>query len=207
MGRVGYDPFEGLYRLLGAVDGIDPRAATILACHLALEREVVIVLNKLLPYPDRLRNLGFVQKVQVLNAAWQGDEEAGDRICAALNRFNDLRNAVGHGNDDRVDGCLQSLRTAYKEIYPESSGAISIEDIAGGIVAYFGDGPTPEEIRTVVTGMAEVMKGVSGTLANLSAALNNPPDVISRRAAEKLQARSAAPATLLATADATSLRE
>jgi hypothetical protein len=153
---------------------MDPRAATILACHVALEREIIVVLGRLLPYPDRLRNLGFIQKVQVLNAAWIGDEMAGDNVAAALGRFNDLRNTIGHGNDDRVEGCVRSLRAAYRNLHPECSDSVTVEDMAGGIVAYFGDGPTPEEIRVFVNGMAHIIKGFGGFIASMNKSLGKP---------------------------------
>jgi hypothetical protein len=157
MARVDYDPFEGITRLHEVVDRLGRRAGVILTLHIALEREVVQILDRLLPFPDRLRNLGFTQKVQVLNAAWQGEERSGDLVSIALHRFNDLRNAVGHGNDDRVEGCLRALTAAYRELQPDSSENPSIEDIAGGILAFFGDGPTPEEIGYISNGLAAVV--------------------------------------------------
>jgi hypothetical protein len=131
-----------------AIGRIDPRAATILACHIALERELWIVLERLLPRPDRLKNVGFVQKVQIMNAAWQGDWEDADRAAKALIAFNELRNAVSHGNDDRLDECLDALRTAYHHLHPNCGDEPSIEDMTGGIIAYIVKVPTPEEIRT-----------------------------------------------------------
>lgn len=142
MGRIDYDRLEGLRRLGEARAKLDDRAGTILNYHAALEREMDIVLTRLLPRADRLRGLGFGHKVSVLHAAWRGPEEAGDKLCAALFRFNELRNAVAHGDEvEKVEAKLAMLAEAFDAILPGAGEITDVELIAAGLVGYFADEP------------------------------------------------------------------
>lgn len=142
MGRINYDPLEGLKRLAEARAKLDDRAGSILTYHAALEREMDIVLARLLPRADRLRGLGFGQKVSVLDAAWRGPGDAGDMLCHALFRFNELRNSIAHGDHaKKVDGKLALLVRAFDAIFPDNAAVGDIELIAAGLVGFLADAP------------------------------------------------------------------
>lgn len=142
MGRIDYDRLEGLRRLGQAKAKLDDRAGTILNYHAALEREIDLVLARLLPRADRLRGLGFGHKLSVLDAAWRGPEDAGDKLCHALFRFNELRNAVAHGDDvKKIDDKLKLLAEAFDTILPGAAEIADVELIAAGLVGYFADEP------------------------------------------------------------------
>lgn len=142
MGRIDYDRLEGLRRLGQAKAKLDDRAGAILNYHAALEREIDIVLARLLPRADRLRGLGFGHKLSVLHAAWRGPEDAGDKLCHALFRFNELRNAVAHGDDlKKIDQKLRMLAEAFDAILPGTAEITDVELISAGMVGYFADGP------------------------------------------------------------------
>lgn len=142
MGRVGYNQFEGLRRLGEARAKLDDRAGTILTLHAALEREMDIVLSQLLPRAGKLYGLGFGQKISVLQAAWKGPPEAGDKLCHTLLRFNELRNAIAHGDKAKeVDKKLKLLADAFEAILPGAAKIGDVELVAAGIVGYLADGP------------------------------------------------------------------
>lgn len=142
MGRIDYDRLEGLRRLGEARAKLDDRAGTILTYHAALEREMDIVLARLLPRVDRLKGLGFGHKLSVLHAAWRGPEDAGNKLCHALFRFNELRNSVAHGDEaKKVDAKLALLAEAFDSILPGAAEITDVELIAAGLVGYFADEP------------------------------------------------------------------
>lgn len=142
MGRIEYDHFEGLRRLGEARAKLDDRAGAVLTFHAALEREIDFVLARLMPRPDKLRGLGFGQKVSVLAAAWRGTPESGDMICAALLRLNELRNSIAHGDERRVvDRHEELLAQAFAEIFPDHRDVRDVEIIAAGLVGFLADGP------------------------------------------------------------------
>jgi hypothetical protein len=126
-----------------ALANLDDRAAIILTCHAALEREVDVVLSRLLPRPDKLRNLGFANKITILNAAWRGPADAGDKLNAGLFRFNELRNAVAHVNAPaEIDARIAQLRAAFDQILPDNGlEGNSIEEMAAGLIGFMADRP------------------------------------------------------------------
>jgi len=142
MGKVGYDHFAGLARMAEELAKLDDRASLILTCHAALEREIDEVLSRSLPRADRLRNLGFANKITVLNAAWKGSDDAGDRLNAALFRFNELRNAVAHVNAPKeIDAKIALLRAAFDQVLPDNGlEGDSITEMAAGLVGFMADG-------------------------------------------------------------------
>lgn len=155
MANINYDPFGGYQRLAQAAERIDPRAPEIFAYHAALEAEIDLVLAALLPRPEKLSRLGFGHKISVLGAAWIGEPEAGDKICSSLARFNDLRNAVAHPAEGRIDGCLAGLRAAYREIEPTAGEDVAVAEIAQGICSFIGDGPSPADVERVAAAMKD----------------------------------------------------
>lgn len=141
MGEVGYDRLDGLRRLGEARAKLDHRAGIILTCHAALEREIDVVLAQLLPRSEKLRGLGFGQKLSVLEAAWKGSADAGDKLGRALFHFNELRNAVAHGDRVKeVDEKLKLLTDAFDAILPSAAEAGDVELVAAGLVGYLADG-------------------------------------------------------------------
>lgn len=163
MAKVDYDQFAGLGRLAEAAASIDARAAVILTYHAALEREIDIVLDKLLPRYDRLprRRFGYGHKIDILNMAWAGNTEAGDRLFQVLFRFNELRNAVAHGDrTELVDQKLAELLAAYRAIVPDADEDIQIDAVAAGICGFMADGPTPKELTDMFVGLEDLMNVV-----------------------------------------------
>lgn len=167
MAQINYDPFEGYKRLANAVDQMDARAAEIFAYHSALEVEMDLVLDALLHNGARIRRIGFANKVKVLHAAWIGDAEAGDKVCDAFSRFNDLRNAIAHHDQPAIDGCLIALRAAYRRIDEKAGDDAPIGEIAQGICAFIGDGPTPQEVAEVAAALEGLVGRFSKAFANV----------------------------------------
>jgi len=160
MGRINYDRLAGLRRLGEAKAKLDDRAGAILTYHAALEREIDIVLSRLLPHADRMRGLGFGHKLSVLQAAWRGPEEAGDKLCHALFRFNELRNAIAHGDLAReVDGKLALLARALDAILPGTAEITDVELIAAGLIGYLADEPLDIEKLKIPIGDSAVGGG------------------------------------------------
>lgn len=147
MAGVNYDQFAGLSRLAATASTIDQRAAVILTYHSAIEREIDHVLADTLPRADRLKRFGYGHKVDVLGAAWKGSPEAGDKLYDVLVKFNDLRNAVAHGDRaDMVDQVLGRLIAAYRDMVADSDNHIEIDSMAAGIIGFMADGPSPNEL-------------------------------------------------------------
>ncbi|MFC5389880.1 hypothetical protein U0030_02245 [Brevundimonas bullata] len=155
MAGVNYDSWEGTRRLAEAAGRIDKRAPEIFAYHAAMEMEIDVVLTSLLPRADKLSRLGFPHKVSVLNAAWAGAPEAADKLCHALVRFNDLRNAIAHFNQREVEACLKKLRTAYAEIEPRGAATAAVGEIAVGLCAFMGDTPNPADLQAISDAMGK----------------------------------------------------
>lgn len=144
MGHGSYNPFEGILRLAIAGDKKpDPFVTEVLVFHAALEQEIDEFLSKLLPRPEKLfqrpGQFGFQNKVTVLAAAWVGDGVRGDRLCATLIRFNDLRNAVVHSDQkDGRDKALSNLRRAYRLMQSDDGEGLSVTEMAVGICLSMG---------------------------------------------------------------------
>ena len=165
MARVDYDAFEGLGRMAGVVEGLDPRAAAVIACHIALEREVMVVLERSVPRATYLSNLGYAQKVDVLAAAWAGEDDDAAKVRAALLAYGTLRNRIAHGNDGRIEGAYAALQAAYRALHPKAGDETSVEDIAGGIISFFGEAPTPEELRPIMRGLGQLIEQIGQSFA------------------------------------------
>lgn len=171
MAGIDYDALEGLYRLAGALDELDARAAPIIASHIALEREVMILLERLLRRPEKVEKFSYSSKLDLLHATWVGEDEAAEKVIAALRCFGALRNAVAHGKLEQVEPRLAQLRGAYGRLYPEEGNEASVEDMAGGIIAYFGDGPTPEQLRLIAEGVSQLVKALANVFDTASKSL------------------------------------
>ena len=157
MAKVDYDQFAGLERLTEAAANINQRAAVVLTYHAALEREMDVVLGRLLPRSDRIRSFGFGSKVGVLGAAWKGNATAGEKVCEMLFRFNSLRNAVAHADQrDVVEQKLGRLLAAYREMVPGATEGLEIDALAAGICGFLADNPTPKQLR-VGRGLEQVV--------------------------------------------------
>ena len=142
-----YNSLEGWLRIGHATQAMDERAALILTLHAALEQEMEVVLRHLLPRGDRLGSrLGFSQKIDVLAAAWQGDAEMIDKVCRVLVRFNDLRNAVAHGDAREFKKALDKLMHANLSIggVPEIDQPLVL--VAANICAALGGAPTMQAV-------------------------------------------------------------
>lgn len=145
MARVGYDAFEGLKRLAEAGERLDIGVAEVLVYHLAVEREVALVVDRLAVYPEQLRTLSHANRLRVLGAFWRGPKDAGDLLLNVLQRFNELRNSVAHGDPPgQIDAAKARLRAAFAVLLPgEGRDEMPIPAIAAGLVGFLAD--TPQE--------------------------------------------------------------
>lgn len=147
MARVDYDAWQGFIRMALVLDGFDRRTAEIVGCHTALEREVVVLLERLLLRPAYVKEFSYKQKVSLLAAIWQGRDDEVEMVDAVLSKYGALRNRVAHGDDLKIDNAWRDLMIAYRTLQPDADGELTPLSIAQGILAFFGDGPTPEDIR------------------------------------------------------------
>jgi len=154
MAKVDYDGFAGIHRISEAEATIDQRAAVILTFHAALEREVDVVLAALMPRAHKIRHFGYGHKIDVLAAAWKAEPEEGEKLHKVLFRFNELRNAVAHGDrSDLVEAALKRLVDAYLQIAPDADYCVEIAEVAQGICAFMADGPTIREFSALADGL------------------------------------------------------
>ncbi|MBO9377708.1 hypothetical protein GG804_13105 [Sphingomonas histidinilytica] len=108
-----FAPFQ---RVQDALRGLDARAAEILALHAAVEREMDLALARSLPHADRLRKLGFGQKLSVLAAATNLDQSIVDRWLKPAIALNELRNAIAHGDGAaQITKLISKLRSTLTE--------------------------------------------------------------------------------------------
>jgi hypothetical protein len=77
---------------------LDPRALDILHHHALLERALDEFLGRALLHPHRLYGLGFGHKIALWAAHLSLPDDAVLLLTGALRTFNDLRNAVAHGD-------------------------------------------------------------------------------------------------------------
>jgi hypothetical protein len=175
LGKVNYDPFEGWQRLFAAADQLDSNAALIMTLHAALEREMDVLLGKQLLHPEKLRGLGFGQKISVIAASWRGDAHASDLLCAVLTQFNELRNTVAHSDDPkRIKQSLAALRRAHTAIGRRQESVDELINVACDICSFMADGaPTladfseaAKAIGDVVTQFSEGFRGAAGASAD-----------------------------------------
>ena len=137
---------------------VDQRAAVILTYHAALEREIDVVLAALLPHGHKVKHFGYGHKIDVLAAAWKGDPESGDKLYRVLFRFNELRNAVAHGDRaDLVEGSLARLLDAYRAIDPNADLNVEMAEVAQGICSFMADGPTITEFTAVTKALDKLV--------------------------------------------------
>jgi hypothetical protein len=80
----------------------DPRTVSILDGHALLERELDEFFAVALPKPDRLRGLGFGQKVSIWSACLALGEDTVRPIVKGLVCYNDLRNSIAHGDKSTI---------------------------------------------------------------------------------------------------------
>jgi hypothetical protein len=125
---------NGFARLQAVRGGIDYRAPDILACHAALEHEVDLALEMLLPRPEHIAKLSFGNKIRVLQAA--SDSGWADGVAAALTCFNDLRNCIAHNDKKAVRRAYGSLTKATATMMSVSTPSeYSIIAISNAIMA------------------------------------------------------------------------
>ena len=114
---------QGLIRLAQAEDHMDARTYEVLSYHLALERELLIVLARMVTdaRPFIKDSFGFAAKVDALESLWTF---GGARpLAKALRRFNDLRNSLAHGHSkEAIDMKEASLRSATIALVGEEHG-------------------------------------------------------------------------------------
>jgi hypothetical protein len=131
---------DGLLRLSKVVPNLDERTRDIIAYHLHLEREMDMALKKVLPRPERLKKLSFVQKVGVLEAL--SDSAWIDRVGTALMAFNNLRNSAAHASTSKVeiDGCFSTLCEACGAITEDhvDDATATVGGLAAGICGALG---------------------------------------------------------------------
>ncbi len=146
-----YDPYAAIARIASASLAKDERALQVITCHLALEREVNLILATLTNREVRLN--GFRNKARMLHALWDRRpdiENSANLMLQALERFDDLRNAVAHGNEG-VEKCHDNLSAAYLLLEPDCPADADYGYIAQGLCAFIGDGMMPAELSRIVT--------------------------------------------------------
>jgi len=106
-----------LSRLDDMLAARDQRTHQILSFHAAIEQQMDVELEALLPNGSQLRTrLGFSQKIDVLLSAT--DNPFMPDLGLALIAFNNLRNCVAHGEPSRVvDGHLERFRLELARTY------------------------------------------------------------------------------------------
>lgn len=149
MARVDYDAWQGFVRMELVLDGFDRRAAEIVACHTALEREVAVILERTLLRSGYVSEFRYKEKVSLLAATWRGHDEDAAKVEAVLSRYGTLRNRVAHGDEEKIANAWRQLLIAYRALQPDADPDADLTplSIAQGILSFFGDGPTPEDIR------------------------------------------------------------
>lgn len=116
-----------------ALQALDQRASEILALHAAIEREVDLALARSLPAPDRLRSIGFGHKLSLLAALTPLDQDQVDSWYRPAYAFNELRNAVAHGeNAAQITKRIQAVGKAL----PGARDAQELHALAG-VIANF----------------------------------------------------------------------
>ena len=111
-----------MHRLGAAKSAIDERAHEILALHAALEREMDLALARALPHSDRLKGMGFGQKISILAACNKAADV--DEMVKPLVQFNELRNAVAHGDSKaKVTAGIERLAATLPPLEPGLPGS------------------------------------------------------------------------------------
>lgn len=140
MAGVGYNPLEGLLRLGEASEQLHELTAEVIAFHAAIEREVLIVLERLAPHPEHLARIGHVNRLHVLQALWKGTAEAADQLALALLRFSELRNSVAHSAPTAdVERNLDRLRKAVGQLLGEDLAGATVGALSAGIIGFLAD--------------------------------------------------------------------
>ena len=154
--KEGYDPYAAFARLADAGESIDARAILILTYHLALERELNLVLEKMLLRPLK-SGVGFVNKAKLLHAFWKGSNDDAEMMFQVLNAFNELRNQIAHNNTKTIESLEANLFAAYRAIDPAAPEKLDYGFIAQGVCAFIGDGMMPGELTAVAARLDGIM--------------------------------------------------
>lgn len=154
----GYDPYTAWVRIETAANELNWEAVEVVTLHLALERELEFVLSKKCLRSTRIARLSFVAKSAVLHSLGDYNDEDADKLYNVLWRFNELRNAVAHGNSANIKACRENLQNAYLAINPTATSPFGNTVIAQGICAYMGKGMMPDEFSKVAALMDEVVR-------------------------------------------------
>jgi hypothetical protein len=89
---------------------MDDRAPAILAYHAAIERELELAIARKVPRPSSLTGLSYGHKVRIWSALQEVSDDLVERVAKPMLKFNDLRNAIAHGDNKReVDAVLGGL--------------------------------------------------------------------------------------------------
>ncbi|AJP71320.1 hypothetical protein [Sphingomonas hengshuiensis] len=154
MGGVDYDWLEGMQRVMRAEVKLDEHWVEIISLHAALETEIDAMLVLSLPCGEAVTSnrprITFGHKVAILKAAWKGEREEAEKLCAILLTFNELRNAVAHPEMKKTAAEVAKLTAAYKALVPDMGHEPTVAEIAQGAVAFMGDGILPHELEEIV---------------------------------------------------------
>ncbi len=148
----------GLIRLAEAAATIDQRAAVILTYHAALEREMDVVLARLLPQPERIRRFGFGHKLDVLAGGMGRNNKIGGHtmtFCSALmSSETPLRTGIARKS---LDDLFIRLIGAYRKINRDAGEGLQIDELAAGICGFMADGPLRWELLGISAGLENVL--------------------------------------------------
>jgi hypothetical protein len=181
MAGVVYDGIGGVRRVIEAGNQPDDFAVEVLTFHAAVEREIELVLERLLPRGDVLftgsPKLNFGHKAKVLNAAWRKNPADAEKLAKVLHAFQSLRDAVAHSDRQQIKSCNAGLMQAYRQIAPEIGDEVPIQEVAQGICLFLADGSTVAELKAVFEGLDRLAnrKMPRATGASQGAARSNRP--------------------------------
>ncbi len=142
MAMVDYDSLAGILRITDAGSVEPDRFVTdVITYHAALELEVDFLLSRMLPRYEKLSTLrGYSNKIMIMNAAWVGSPESGDKLFNALLLYNELRNSVAHNDSLAIrNGHYGRLLDAYREIESDPKETATPHEVAISICAFMGD--------------------------------------------------------------------
>jgi hypothetical protein len=140
----------------------DMTAIEVITYHAAIEREIELVLRKVLPHPDAILkgspSLNFAQKAKLLIATWQGKDENADKLAKVLHALQNLRNAVAHSDGhDEIKACNTNLSIAFREIAGRQDDDYPIHEVAQGICLFMADGSTIEQWENTFDALHELV--------------------------------------------------
>jgi hypothetical protein len=157
MAGADYDGIGGVMRILKSGQKPSAFAIEVVTYHAAVESELELIIASLLNRPHELfqssPRLSFGHKANLLKAVWNGDPKQADIITEVLHRFQMLRNAIAHTDNNQIKPCVAGLTQAYREIDDTIGDEVSILEVAQGICLFMQDGSNVSDLKTIFQGL------------------------------------------------------